>query len=314
MILRHGTTRVRGERMLQHGPDPPFRETGGEAWEDGFSMNVEAGPFLFRWPEDDARGKARQFPDEGGPVILAVDVPDDIVQRAANDGFPLYQGPVPFDPGAGLEGLIAAWPVLSKEIRDVTGIIRLSPRSDCKRRSSRPDAVSSAWSMTCWGCAANRGFSSIGGMAGIAFVRWDRGHENRRRSRCRSRSSGRYWPGRQPCATSGFPTRSSLMAVKANSGSAPTRPRSFVWRSPTLPASRGWTSGAWRSTQTGRRMTRLPEGLGRAAGPTDGRDPRRGTGATGRDCDGPQRARDVRLRRLAHHSAKDRPIRPRLPG
>ena len=71
-------------------------------------------------PEDYARGKAQQFPDEGGPVILAVDVPDDIVQRAANDWFPLSQGLVQFDPGAGLEELIAAWPDLSKEIRACT--------------------------------------------------------------------------------------------------------------------------------------------------------------------------------------------------
>jgi hypothetical protein len=80
-------------------------------------MNVEAGPFLFGRPEDYARGKARQCPGEGGPVILAVDVPDDIIRKAANDWFPLGQGLVQFDPGAGLEELIAAWPVLSKELR-----------------------------------------------------------------------------------------------------------------------------------------------------------------------------------------------------
>lgn len=83
-------------------------------------MNVEAGPFLFGRPEDYARGKAKQFPDEGGPVILVVDIPDDIVQRAANDWFSLSQGLVQFDPDAGLEELIAAWPILSKEIRSVT--------------------------------------------------------------------------------------------------------------------------------------------------------------------------------------------------
>jgi hypothetical protein len=83
-------------------------------------MTVEAGPFLFGRPEDYARGKAMQFPGEGGPVILAVDVPDDIVQRAVNDWLPLSQGLVQFDPGSGLEELIAAWPALSKEIRIVT--------------------------------------------------------------------------------------------------------------------------------------------------------------------------------------------------
>ncbi len=119
MVLLHGTTRARAERILHHGPDPVFQEPGGLAWEDGFSMNVEAGPFLFGWPEDYARGKASRFPDEGGPVILAVDVPDEIVQGAASDWFPISQGLVQFDPGAGLEELIAAWPGLPKEIRIV---------------------------------------------------------------------------------------------------------------------------------------------------------------------------------------------------
>jgi hypothetical protein len=120
MILLHGTTRARAERILQHGPDPYYQEAGGQAWEGGFSMNVEAGPFLFGRPADYARGKARQFPDEGGPVMLMVDVPDDIVQSAVNDWFPLSQGLVQFDPGAGLGELIAAWSILSKEIRSVT--------------------------------------------------------------------------------------------------------------------------------------------------------------------------------------------------
>ena len=119
MILLHGTTRVRAERILQQGPDPRFQEPGGQAWDDGFSLYVEAGPFLFGRPEAYARGKASQFPDEGGPVVLAVDVPDDIVQRAVNDWFPLSQGLVQFDLGAGLEELVASWPTLAKEIRSI---------------------------------------------------------------------------------------------------------------------------------------------------------------------------------------------------
>ena len=64
--------------------------------------------------------KRSAFPDEGGPVILVVDVPDDIVQRAVNDWFLISQGLVQFDPGAGLEELIVAWPSLAKEIRTLT--------------------------------------------------------------------------------------------------------------------------------------------------------------------------------------------------
>jgi hypothetical protein len=119
MILLHGTTRKRAEQILQHGPNPHFQEPGGQVGEEGFSMNVEAGPFLFGNPVDYARGKARKFPNEGGPVILVVDVPDDIIQRAVNDWFPLSQGLVQFDPGAGLEELAAAWATLAKEIRSV---------------------------------------------------------------------------------------------------------------------------------------------------------------------------------------------------
>jgi hypothetical protein len=119
MILLHGTTRLRAEQILQYGPKSRFQEPGGQAWEDGFSMNLESGPFLFGTAEEYALGKAREFPSEGGPVILAVDVPDEIVQRAVNDWFPLSQGLIQFDPGAGLEELIVAWPTLAKEMRSV---------------------------------------------------------------------------------------------------------------------------------------------------------------------------------------------------
>jgi len=120
MILLHGTTRLRAEQIVANGPDPRFQEPGGQAWDDGFATNLEAGPFLFGSVEEYARGKAREFPNEGGPVILVMDVPDDIVELAVSDWFPLSQGLVEFDLGAGLEELRAAWPALRKEIRGVT--------------------------------------------------------------------------------------------------------------------------------------------------------------------------------------------------
>jgi hypothetical protein len=122
MMLLHGTTRRRAEQILDLGPNPRFREPGGQPTEDGFSMNLETGPFLFGTPADYARGKAKEFPDEGGPVILVIDVPDDIAQKAATEWFPLSQGLVQFDPGAVLEELAAAWSVLARsvQIRSVT--------------------------------------------------------------------------------------------------------------------------------------------------------------------------------------------------
>jgi hypothetical protein len=122
MILIHGTTRRRARQILDLGPDPRFREPGGQATEDGFSMYLESGPFHFGMPDEYARGKAREFPDEGGAVILVLEVPDEIVQKAATEWFPLSQGLVQFDPGSGLEELVAVWSKIARsaQIRSVT--------------------------------------------------------------------------------------------------------------------------------------------------------------------------------------------------
>lgn len=119
MILLHGTTQKRAKLILIHGPSSYFQEPGGEESDSGLSTAVEAGPFHFGTPEDYARGKAREFPDEGGPAILVIDVPEDIVQLAVSEWLPLSQGLVQFDTGAGLEELIAAWPTLAKQIRAI---------------------------------------------------------------------------------------------------------------------------------------------------------------------------------------------------
>ncbi len=122
MILLHGTTLHRAKRILQVGPDPRFREPGGQATEDGFSACLESGPFHFGMPDDYARGKAREFPGEGGAVIIALEVPDEIVQRSAIKWFPLSQGLVQFDSGSGLEELLAVWHEVARtaRIRSVT--------------------------------------------------------------------------------------------------------------------------------------------------------------------------------------------------
>jgi hypothetical protein len=111
--------RFRAEQIMRDGPSPLFQEPGAQARECGFSMTLEDGPFHFGTPEEYARGKALEFPNEGGPAIVAVDVPEDIVQQAANEWFPLSQGLVQFDPNAGLEELRAAWMSLVKEIRSL---------------------------------------------------------------------------------------------------------------------------------------------------------------------------------------------------
>jgi hypothetical protein len=123
MILLHGTTRARAEQIVKSGPKAHFREPGGQACDDGFSLCAGKGPFLFGKPEDYAHGKTKEFPAEGGPVILVLDVPDEIVQLSVNEWFPLSQGLIQFDVGAGLEELLlAAWPSIaqSAEIRSVS--------------------------------------------------------------------------------------------------------------------------------------------------------------------------------------------------
>lgn len=105
---------------MAHGPDPDFVEPGGGTRAEGFSTCLEGGPFPLGTPEEYARRKAAGFPDEDGPVILAIDVPDDLIALAADEVyFPLSQGLVQFDEGRGLEELRAAWGTLGKEIREV---------------------------------------------------------------------------------------------------------------------------------------------------------------------------------------------------
>jgi hypothetical protein len=48
-----------------------------------------------------------------------VEVPDNLIALAVNEFFPLSQGVVQFDEGAGLDELRAAWPTLPKQIREV---------------------------------------------------------------------------------------------------------------------------------------------------------------------------------------------------
>jgi hypothetical protein len=84
---------------------------------ESFSTYLEQGPFLFGSPQAYACGKAADFPDEGGAAILIVQVPDSVVALAVNEWFPLSQGLVQFDVGAGLEELLEVWPALRKEVR-----------------------------------------------------------------------------------------------------------------------------------------------------------------------------------------------------
>jgi hypothetical protein len=107
--LRHGTTRLRAEYILHNGPDPKLVVGGDTA--NGLSTAPLDGLYPLGAPEDYARGKARLFPQEGGPAILEIEAPESIVALAVHPG-----GEVWFSPGFGLEELLAVWPQILKRV------------------------------------------------------------------------------------------------------------------------------------------------------------------------------------------------------
>jgi hypothetical protein len=109
--LWHGTTRRRAEAILRDGPDANFLEPGGPDRAGGFSTAPPQGPYQFGDPRNVATGKAALFPDEGGPAILEVIVPEAIIALAMNE-----VSEIRFAPAFGLDELCAAWPTLAKRI------------------------------------------------------------------------------------------------------------------------------------------------------------------------------------------------------
>lgn len=108
--LHHGTTKQRAEAILRNGPNPNFKEPGGFDPAGGFSTARPEGPFPTGSPEILAHGKAAIFPDEGGPAIIEIEVPESIVAVAD------LESEVRFIPGFGLEELLTIWADLSKRI------------------------------------------------------------------------------------------------------------------------------------------------------------------------------------------------------
>jgi hypothetical protein len=122
ITLHHGTTRQRADSIVMNGPDEFFIEPHGTVYADGFSTVDASWPanyLMFRTPEEYARGKAQIFPNEGGPVILEIEVPEWIVDIVRNDPYGAVNygsGDVRFEPGCGLEALQGEWNTLIKRI------------------------------------------------------------------------------------------------------------------------------------------------------------------------------------------------------
>lgn len=122
MVLHHGTTRQRAGAILLGGPDVNFREPNGTT-ADGFSTTLGNGPTDLGSAEDYARLKAANFPSEGGPAILAIEIPDDLADTMIGGVGELIAGKalnvgseIRFEPGGGLEQLLVAWPSLTKSV------------------------------------------------------------------------------------------------------------------------------------------------------------------------------------------------------
>lgn len=120
-ILFHGTTLWRARQIVRRGPDPDFIEPGAISPAENFSLCLPFGPFeCTDRPEEYAWGKARtaarEGRDEGGPAMLIVDIPDDVVALVVDEWFPLTQGFVQFDRGTGLDALRSSWPQLEMRI------------------------------------------------------------------------------------------------------------------------------------------------------------------------------------------------------
>ena len=121
ITLHHGTTRRRAERIVARGPDARFAEPGGNgiiAERFATAYAVPPRPRFLGHPEDYARLKASNFPNEGGPVILEIDVREWIVMVVADEvgAGAALSGEVAFHPDAGLPELQAAWPTIPKRI------------------------------------------------------------------------------------------------------------------------------------------------------------------------------------------------------
>ena len=118
-ILLHGTTLHRAELILTNGPNLDYIESGGSIPSDEFSTLLEdARTDVVGAVVEYAIKKAKNFPDERGPAVLVIDVPDEIVDLTFDEYLPRSQGLAQFDRGGeALRLLQETWHDLPKHIR-----------------------------------------------------------------------------------------------------------------------------------------------------------------------------------------------------
>ena len=121
-ILHHGTTFQRALAIVANGPDPDYREPGADRIPpaEGFSTVIGDGrPCSTGTPEVAARNKHALFPNEGGPVILEVTVPAELMALVYADPIAaglVRSGEIRFEPESGLNELRAEWHNLTKRV------------------------------------------------------------------------------------------------------------------------------------------------------------------------------------------------------
>lgn len=121
-VVQRGTTLQRANSIAANGPDPEFREPGSGHLPpaEGFSTAIKgAPPCRTGTPEMAARRKDTLFPQEGGPAILEVEVPAEIMDILYADpiaGGLARSGEIRFDPESGLNQLREGWDKLPKRV------------------------------------------------------------------------------------------------------------------------------------------------------------------------------------------------------
>lgn len=122
VIIRQGTTLQRAQSIAASGPDAYYIEpgSGGRRWDPpGFSTARTDRSYDVGTPEDYARLKAANFPQEGGAAVVEIEIPMRIIAvlEADDDARDsMDSGDTLFDPRVGMRELLAAWPNLTKRV------------------------------------------------------------------------------------------------------------------------------------------------------------------------------------------------------
>ncbi len=90
----------------------PYVEPFDVSPSQGFCVSLELSEHPLGSPEEYARSKSKLFPNEGGPVILELELDESILQLSMTESHDFQ-----FERGHGIEQLLVKWPTIAKRIR-----------------------------------------------------------------------------------------------------------------------------------------------------------------------------------------------------